>query len=87
MGILYRLIKKESNNNNSEIERINGILKYEFGLKNSIKSVKLAQMMVREAIHLYNTERMHLSLDYQTPQEVHLQYNKQKNKNYKKIAC
>jgi transposase InsO family protein len=44
-------------------------------------------MMVREAVDLYNTERMHLSLDYRTPQEVHLQYNKQKNKNYKKIAC
>lgn len=71
---------------NAIAERINGILKYEFGLKNTIKSVKLAQMMVREAVDLYNNERMHLSLDYQTPQEVHLQYNKHKNKNYKKIA-
>lgn len=71
---------------NAIAERINGILKYEFGLKNTIKSVKIAQMMVREAVELYNNERLHLSLDYKTPQEVHNQYNKQKNKSYKKTA-
>lgn len=86
-GFIMSTTQKYDPYENAIAERINGILKYEFGLKNSIKSVKLAQMMVREAVHLYNTERMHLSLDYQTPQEVHLQYNKHKNKNYKKIAC
>lgn len=71
---------------NAIAERINGILKYEFGLKNTLKSVKIAQMMVKEAVELYNNQRMHLSLDYKTPQEVHNQYNKHKNKSYKKTA-
>ena len=70
---------------NAIAERMNGFLKYEFGLKNTIKSVNLAQAIVREAIGLYNNERMHLSLDYKVPQEFHLQYNKQKNKSYKKV--
>ena len=69
---------------NAIAERINGILKYEFGLKNTIKSVEIAQKMVSEAVKLYNNERMHWSLDFKKPQDVHLQDNKQKNKNYKK---
>ena len=69
---------------NAIAERINGILKYEFGLKNTIKSVAIAKKIVAEAVKLYNNDRMHWSLDLKTPQEVHLQYNKQKNRNYKK---
>jgi transposase InsO family protein len=69
---------------NAIAERINGILKYEFGLKKTIKSVAVAKKIVTEAVTLYNNERMHWSLDLNKPQEVHLQYNKQKNKNYKR---
>ena len=70
---------------NAIAERINGILKYEFGLKNTIKSVEIAQKLVTQAVDLYNNLRMHWSLDFKKPQEVHLQYNKQKNKNYKRV--
>ena len=70
---------------NAIAERINGILKYEFGLRNTIKSVDIAQKMVTQAVDLYNNLRMHWSLDFKKPQEVHLQYNKQENKNYKRI--
>jgi transposase InsO family protein len=70
---------------NAIAERINGILKYEFGLKNTIKSVEIAQKMTTQAVELYNNQRMHWSLDLKKPQEVHLQYNKQENKNYKKV--
>ena len=70
---------------NAIAERINGILKYEFGLKNTLKSVEIAQKMVKEAVDLYNNLRMHWSLDFKKPQEVHLQYNKQENKNYKRV--
>jgi putative transposase len=69
---------------NAIAERINGILKYEFGLKNTIKSIEIAQKMVAQAVDLYNNLRMHWSLDFKKPQEVHLQYNKQINKNYKR---
>ena len=70
---------------NAIAERINGILKYEFGLKNRLKSIELAQKLVAEAVELYNNERMHWSLDFKKPQEVHLQYNMHSNKNYRTI--
>lgn len=70
---------------NAIAERINGILKYEFGLRNTIKSIEIAQQMVAQATDLYNNLRMHWSLDFKKPQEVHLQYNKQENKNYKRV--
>ena len=69
---------------NAIAERINGILKYEFGLKQTIKSLAVAQAMTKQAVEIYNNERTHWSLDLQTPQSVHLQYDKQKNKSYKK---
>lgn len=69
---------------NAIAERINGILKYEFGLKKTIKSVQIAQKIVTEAVDLYNNQRMHWSLNLKKPQEVHIQYDKQENKNYKR---
>jgi hypothetical protein len=41
--------------------------------------------MTKEAVEIYNNERKHWSLDLKTPEEVHLQYNKQQNKSYKKV--
>ena len=40
--------------------------------------------MIKEAVEIYNNQRIHWSLDLQTPQAIHLQYNKHKNKSYKK---
>ena len=59
-------------------------MKYEFGLKETIKSVLIAQKMIAEAVEIYNNDRMHWSLDLKKPQEVHLEYNIQKNKSYKR---
>ena len=63
---------------NAIAERINGILKYEFGLKKTMKSLAIAQAMTKEAVEIYNNERTHWILDLKTPQSVHLQYYKQK---------
>ena len=72
---------------NAIAERINGILKYEFGLKKKIPSLAIAKKMVEEAVSIYNKERLHWSLDLQTPEKVHKEYNKHKYKSYaKKIA-
>jgi putative transposase len=62
---------------NAVAERINGILKYEFGLKNTIKNIKIANKMIAEAVKIYNNERLHWSLELKTPQEVHRKYNLQ----------
>lgn len=69
---------------NAIAERINGILKYEFGLINTIKNIDIAQKMVKQAVEIYNNERLHWSLDLKTPQEVHLDYDKQTYKSYKR---
>lgn len=69
---------------NAVAERINGILKYEFGLINTIKNIDIAQKMIKQAVETYNNERLHWSLDLKTPQEVHLNYDKQTYKSYKR---
>jgi putative transposase len=70
---------------NAIAERINGILKYEFGLRKILPSVEVARKIMKQAVELYNTERLHWSLDLKTPQYVHRQYNKQKYKSYERI--
>lgn len=69
---------------NAIAERINGILKYEFGLKNTIKNIEIARQMVAQAVEIYNNERLHWSLDLKTPQHVHENYDKQPYKSYAK---
>lgn len=72
---------------NAVAERINGILKYEFGLKKTIKNIEIAQKMVAQAVQIYNNERIHWSLDLKTPEHVHNQYDKQPYKSYSKKAA
>jgi transposase InsO family protein len=57
---------------NAVAERINGILKLEYGLGNRYVSLRQARRAVREAIWLYNHERPHLSLNYQKPHQVYI---------------
>jgi putative transposase len=56
---------------NAIAERMNGILKEEFLLDQVFPSFLHAKKAAKEAIHLYNTKRPHMSLDYQTPDEVY----------------
>ena len=55
---------------NAVAERMNGILKYEFGLKRTIPNLQIATKMVDEAVRLYNGKRLHRSLQMQTPNEA-----------------
>ena len=48
---------------NAVAERINGILKYEFGFINVLPDLKTAQKMIKEAVEIYNNERLHWSLN------------------------
>jgi len=56
---------------NAVAERINGILKQEFGLGMTLQSVKVAQELASDAIYIYNHKRLHNALRYKTPCEVH----------------
>lgn len=68
---------------NPVAERINRTLKYEYGLKQTIKNTKLAQKMTDQAVYIYNNLRTHFSLDLRKPAEVHLNPNI-KYKSYRK---
>lgn len=56
---------------NAVAERMNGILKQEFGLNKTFVSVSIAREAAREAIDIYNNERLHVSLGYRTPESVY----------------
>lgn len=56
---------------NAVAERINGILKYEFGMNKTIPSLQIAQQMMDKAVSIYNKKRRHYSLKMQTPNFAH----------------
>jgi transposase InsO family protein len=55
---------------NAMAERVNGILKDEFYLDQNFSNVELAKKTCDNAIEIYNSKRLHLSLGYKTPDEV-----------------
>ena len=68
---------------NAVAERINGILKQEFGLGKTNPNLITAQKMVKQAIEIYNNQRRHYSLEMKTPEFAH-QNQTHKHKSYKK---
>ena len=56
---------------NSQAERLNGILKGEYGLGRRFLRKSDAIQAVSEAVKLYNYRRPHQSLNYRYPMEVH----------------
>ncbi|WP_041250040.1 IS3 family transposase [Christiangramia forsetii] len=56
---------------NAMAERVNGILKDEFYLDQVFTNKEHAKRAAKNAIKLYNEIRLHLSLDYQTPNMVY----------------
>ena len=57
---------------NSQAERLNGILKHEYGLCGQFLRKSDVLRAVHEAVMLYNYRRPHQSLGYRCPMEVHL---------------
>ena len=56
---------------NALAERVNGILKDEFYLDQVFTETQHAKRAAKNAINLYNEIRLHLSLDYKTPNMVY----------------
>lgn len=55
---------------NAVAERINGILKQEYGLGGELPSFEAALLLVTDGIKIYNSERLHTSLGYKTPDQT-----------------
>ena len=58
---------------NAIAERVNGILKDEFGLDDIFENIEQARSEVKQSIDLYNRQRPHLSNNMLTPTQMHNQ--------------
>ncbi len=56
---------------NALAERMNGILKSEYGLGRELAAKAPARRAVDQAVNLYNTRRPHTALGYRFPETVH----------------
>lgn len=56
---------------NALAERMNGILKSEYGLGREYRTKESGRLAVDQAVNLYNTRRPHTALGYRFPHEVH----------------
>ncbi|RZL05360.1 MAG: DDE domain-containing protein, partial [Pedobacter sp.] len=72
---------------NAIAERVNGILKTEFGIEHNTGSMSQLKLKVERSILAYNTLRPHDSCESLTPEKAHLRIGVlQKSwKNYRKI--
>jgi transposase InsO family protein len=52
-------------------ERVNGILKTEYGLGREFKTKAEVRAAVDQGVMLYNTRRPHTALQFKVPEEVH----------------
>ena len=69
-GILISMTQENHCYENAVAERVNGILKDEFFLDQCFASLQHARQAAKNAIDIYNSKRLHLSLGYKTPDMV-----------------
>ena len=70
-GLAISMTEENHCYENAQAERLNGILKQEYGLGGRLADTKQARKSVREAVDLYNHRRPHEALDYDFPMRVH----------------
>lgn len=58
---------------NAIAERVNGILKQEFLLEDYQVNIQTMKLLVKDAVHIYNTKRPHYSCHMRTPEQMHAQ--------------
>ena len=72
-GVQISMTEQNHVYENALAERVNGILKTEFMLGETLVSFEVAKELVDEAVKIYNNERPHLSLNYRIPNEVYME--------------
>lgn len=72
-GIQISMTEENHCYENAVAERVNGIMKEEFALDRVFPDLKEAARAVDESVCLYNNERLHWSLNLQTPSSVYMQ--------------
>ena len=69
-GVLLSMTEENHCYENAVAERVNGILKDEFYLDQCFTDIEKAKIATKNAIKIYNSKRLHLSLNYRTPNMV-----------------
>lgn len=82
-GIMISMTENGDPYENATAERINGILKGEFGLGDVLNNLSEAKALAKQSIAIYNHIRPHLSCKMLTPVQMHAQ-RKIEIKTYKK---
>lgn len=70
-GIQVSMTEENHCYENGKAERLNGILKQEYGLGGVMRCKSDAVRLVQEAVQLYNHRRPHQALGYRCPAQVH----------------
>jgi len=63
-GITISMTEVDHCYENAYAERVNGILKQEYGLEDTFNNEQQALKAVKEAVFIYNTDRLHTSLGF-----------------------
>jgi transposase InsO family protein len=69
-NVLVSMTEENHCYENAMAERVNGILKDEFYLDQCFYTTEHARIAAKNAINIYNSRRLHLSLGYKTPDSV-----------------
>jgi transposase InsO family protein len=78
-GLSISMTEEDHCAENAMAERVNGILKQEYGLGYGFKSKAQGRKTLSQSVHLYNTRRLHTALNYQVPEAVHSRGTVEKN--------
>ncbi len=70
-GLQISMTEQDHCAENALAERMNGILKQEYGLGEELPSKKHVRQAVEQAVWLYNNKRPHTALGYDYPERVH----------------
>ena len=70
-GVQISMTQDGSPYDNAIAERVNGILKDEFGLDDVFENLHQIQLQVKQAVRLYNQSRPHMSCSMLTPEKMH----------------
>jgi transposase InsO family protein len=70
-GLAISMTETDHCAENALAERMNGILKQEYGLGQSLRTKDQARQLAQQAVWLYNTRRPHTALGYDYPARVH----------------
>lgn len=73
-GLIMSMTESDHCAENALAERMNGILKSEYGLDQRFKTKAQTHQAVAQAIHLYDTRRPHSALGHQFPAVVHASF-------------